>query len=1318
MKPDTDDSLNKDDKQPLEAVGTEPSQALECALKTNSQLSDELREATRQLQMSMALFETVYGKAPVGLGFHGPDLRFVMLNQYLADINGKPVEAHIGLRPSEIIGDFGKPIEQAHQQVLESRMPLLNIEASGPRPSDPRQLGYWIANYHPVFADDGRIIGSNCVVFDITERKLAEQALQATTTRLEQILEAAGEGICGVDASNRLSFANRAAAEILGWPDPDSMVGLPGQQLTGHRLADGRSCLDGECAILRTLEDGQVRRRHDEFFSRRDGRVIPVEYVVAPQLVNGAVDGVVVVFNDISSLKHSQQQLRESEQLFRTIFNNNMDAVLLTTPDGAILAANVQAQRMFGYSEEELRGIGRQGVVDWSDPRLRAALAKHSRKDGSFSGELTLIGKGGRRFPAELWSSVFFAKDGQTVTALIVRDISERKQAELALEKHRDHLEAMVAERTAELSNAEAEQKRLNRNLRLLSDCNKTLVRAKDEHELLNDLCCLIVASGSYLMAWVGVAEQDDGKTVRPVAQSGREKNYLENIRISWDGEQGAGRGPTGTAIRTGSTQVNQNCLTNPIMAPWREAALKCGYCSSVALPIIIENHVFGALTLYSAQPDAFGDEEVHLLEELTSNMTYGMQSLRARSDLERNQQQLEQRVTKRTQEIAALNTELFGKAKDAEAANHAKSVFLATMSHEIRTPLNAVAGFAELLADSPLDRRQRDYADKLQLSAQALRVLINDILDFSKIEAGALKLEQAPFSLSAILRTTAAVLSAGMRSKPIEALFIVPQDTPDALIGDAMRLQQILLNLTNNAVKFTETGDIVVSVQCLSRKAGRATLQLAVRDTGIGIPPAQLDQIFEVFAQADTTTTRQYGGTGLGLAISARLASLMDSRIEVDSTPGSGSEFRFAVTLPLSEVPAAAPLADNLEGLNILIVDDHPLARDVLQQTCAAFGWQTTAVDSGTAALEQLRRSSAEGKDYDLMLLDWHMPGLDGIQMLRQAYATKGIGLPLVILMAPTFELEHAIAASDDLYLDSIAPKPMTPASLLEAVKRAYAGDFSGILPPPIQASRRLSGMRLLVAEDNPINQQVIEQILTRAGAKVMIAANGLAAVEALRTPGARFDAVLMDLQMPIMNGYTATRIIREEIGLIDLPIVAVTAYSLPEDHEKSALHGMAGHLVKPINVEDLLDILTGECRDSRHSSATAAGSAGKVTPVAACHPDIDIAAALQAFGGDHKKYRQLLRQFVNDHGRDIDEARCLVNAADHQGAARLVHGLGGMAGLLQATKVARLAASIAKALRDGQSEAVQALLNELQIAWRILEEAIDQPGAMDSAG
>ncbi|MCG2578706.1 response regulator [Dechloromonas sp. XY25] len=891
-------------------------------------------------------------------------------------------------------------------------------------------------------------------------------------------------------------------------------------------------------------------------------------------------------------------------------------------------------------------------------------------------------------------------KDGRVLRYLgIIIDITKQKQAELGLKSYREHLEEMVLARTAELSSAEAEQRRLNRALRLLGDCNVALMRATSEQQLLDDICTLVVDSGGYLAAWFGVAEQDQAKTIRLVAHSGNRADYPEQ-RLSWTENAGNNCEPTGLAIRSGTIQANQNCQP---LRPWAGNAVQPHCQSVVALPIHNQDRIHGALTLYAAEAEAFGPEELGLLEELATNVSFGLQGLHARSELELYRQNLEQLVAERTREIGQLNIELAHRAEEAESANRAKSDFLATLSHEIRTPLNAVTGLTRLLADLLTDRRQRNYTDKIQNAAQVLCTLIDDILDFSKIEAGSLQLEQAPFALNAILQAAAAVVSGGIRGKDIEAFFDIGPGIPDTLVGDSLRLQQILLNLCSNAVKFTERGTIVISVRRLAGPAGQANLQFAVRDTGIGIPPEKLGHIFKVFTQADSSTSRKYGGTGLGLAISARLVDAMGGRLGVDSEPDQGSEFSFTVTLDLPATPAVPAEDSVLPSLRILIVDDHPLARDILQRTCAGFGWQATALDSAAAGLAALEACTADGNGYDLLLLDWHMPEINGMDMLKLARERPQIGLPLVVLMVPASELAQAVAAGDDLYLDGIVTKPLTPAALFDAVRQAYRGEPLQMPLLPGGEDRRLAGLRLLVAEDNDLNQEMVEQILTRAGAEVTLAANGQIAVDLLRAPDAHFDAVLMDIQMPVMDGYAATSAIRHLPGRSDLPIIAVTAHARPEDHEKSRQAGMAGHIVKPVDVDDLLTVLSAILPVSR-------GSNTSLMPESKGLPGLDLAAARRtALGRDPVAYAGLLRQFITHHGGDAERARELFAAGNSAEAIRLVHDLRGVAGYLKATNLARLAGSVETSLHDGLP-GTDALFEELSQAMVTLRNAIDR--------
>ncbi|UTY59895.1 PAS domain-containing protein [Massilia sp. erpn] len=660
--------------------------------------------------------------------------------------------------------------------------------------------------------------------------------------------------------------------------------------------------------------------------------------------------------------------------------------------------------------------------------------------------------------------------------------------------------------------------------------------------------------------------------------------------------------------------------------------------------------------------------------------------------------------LKQRELELQELNQQLMHERDRAQAGSRAKSEFLANMSHEIRTPMNAIIGLARLLEESPLERRERSYVGKIQLATQALLAVVNDVLDFSKIEAGQLKLERARFNLDHILGSTSVLACNAAWDKGVEAVFDVAPDVPMELVGDAMRLQQILLNLMSNAVKFTERGEIVLAVRKLSDDDSGITLEFQVRDTGIGIDPEHQLRMFEAFSQVDTSTSRKYGGTGLGLAICRRLADLMDGTIGVESVVGQGSTFHFIYPMQRApDLPLHPPLPPALQGLHVLLVDDNAASRAALQRAGEAFGWTVWSTASGQAALAQLRKAAQAPRPLDLLLIDSAMPEMDGVTVLMLARAEEGLRLPKVVVMAPEHSSEELALLAEGLRLDAILSKPATPHRLQVAALAALSGAAAIAAPPPPQPlSGRLTGMRVLLVEDNEINQEMAQYILLHAGARVEIAANGKIAVELLQTGPARCDAVLMDLQMPVMNGYEATIAIRA-LGLVQLPIIAMTANTLEEDRSRALDAGMDAHVGKPIDVDELTATLTRLAPLSASRLGTAAAQpAAMAADIPARLPGIDLDAALKRLAGNYPAFVGLLKRFENSQGDAVTEVRALLARSERRAATQVLHRLRGVAANLGASDVARLA-SLAELMLAEERDAE---LNALLIS---LSEAID---------
>ncbi|WP_158240779.1 hybrid sensor histidine kinase/response regulator [Telmatospirillum siberiense] len=606
---------------------------------------------------------------------------------------------------------------------------------------------------------------------------------------------------------------------------------------------------------------------------------------------------------------------------------------------------------------------------------------------------------------------------------------------------------------------------------------------------------------------------------------------------------------------------------------------------------------------------------------------------------------------------IALLNDDLARRVEEAEAANQAKARFLANMSHEIRTPMNAILGLAHLLENAELGANERDLVGKISISGKSLLGTINDILDLSKIEAGRLEIEHVPFRLSDVLDDLAAILATSVAVSDMELIIGPPPAEAQAVIGDALRLRQVLVNLASNAIKFTQAGEVAVQVALVSRADSLVTLRFSVSDTGVGIPPDQQAAIFAPFAQADSSTTRRFGGSGLGLTICHHLVAAMGGKIGVVSQPGQGSEFWFTVPLEIAaDQPLAIPM---MARLHLLIVDDNKMVRDILQATARSLNWTAEAVSCGEVAVARLRASDGETKFCDVVLIDWAMPGLDGLATAR---AIRQIDMPsrrsLILIMVAPFaraEVVESLAAQQG-GVDGLVTKPVTGSSLYDAVGRALRWRDGGLaaaaqdeqMPP---RGRRLAGLRLLVVDDNEINREVARRILEVEGATVALAGDGAVALAYLAERPDKVDVVLMDIQMPVMDGYEACRRIRADLGLAGLPVIALTAGALSSEREAALQAGMNDFIPKPIDVNRMIAVL----RRINWTPPLASSADGKiVSPIGAGAPgDVVRAAAAAAAGMTGELLHALKRALDNS---DPGTARSLLAAlAGHLPADQL---------------------------------------------------------------
>ena len=1067
----------------------------------------------------------------------------------------------------------------------------------------------------------------------------------------------AGDG-ARVDATLGWAYAPLAMKEVLAGLD----VGKRGLHLVLRDI----SAASAQPPFYETLMDGAGGPRLFSYTLDREvyGRQWRIELSAHPEFIHrlrqlqpGAVFSGGLFTSLLASAlagalllgRERKRQILSGQARLATIVEDSSDAIIGEDMDGRIITWNRAAERLFGYGEAEALG---QPLVSLLVPADRQAedrdlLNRVASGEQSISLDTQRRRRDGALIDVSITCSPMRDERGRVIgTSKLLHDIGDRKRAESYLREFNARLEREVAERTDELT-------RVASLLGSVLDASSEVAIIATE---VSGLITVFNRGAEQLLGYraaemVGrctpehfhLAAEVATRAAELSAECGRPVAGFEVLHLKAD--IGGAETRQWTYLRQDGSQVQVSLVVTAIRTP--------------------EGQLVGYL---------------------------GMA----------------QDITERLR----IDADLKAAKAAAEAANAAKSLFLANMSHEIRTPMNAVIGIAHLLQNTPLDERQQQLLAKLQIAGRSLLGIINDLLDIAKIEAGEMRLESATFSPGQLLRELGELFAPQAEAKGLAFSIAGADVLPECVQGDALRLSQILSNLIGNALKFTEAGSVQVAAEPGGEAPGRLWVRFAVKDTGCGIPANALGTLFNPFTQADASTTRRFGGTGLGLSIVQHLTRMMDGRLGVSSQPGQGSEFW--VSIPFATASCEPGALGSNAGLEILVVDDSEDDRQQLLGMCRALGWRATGLASGEELLSLLRARSAGGARLpDALAVDWHLPAMDGLQALQQAAAELGAGrLPASLIVSA--RERDAIAALDHSGLvEQILVKPVNGSDLFNAVNAGVARQ-SGSTDRVMQSTRVdiasaqwLCGLNLLLVDDSEINLEVAQQLLEQQGARVVTRRNGAEALAALRAEPDAYDAVLMDIQMPEMDGYEATRRLRGELGLANLPVLALTAGALPEERRQAEAAGMNDFLSKPLDPADLIRALRRAVECARGAPLpTALGRASRAALDWPEIPGIDAAEVAHRTGGDAGLFLFSLRRLLQEF-QDFASPRLLHAALESDRAclAARVHKLRGASGLLGARDVCRLAGEAEALLRgEATGSRCRQLLAELGAAFSLL--------------
>jgi PAS domain S-box-containing protein len=1165
--------------------------------------------------------------------------------------------------------------------------------------------------------------------------------LRYQTALLPLILDNMGDGLIVADVLGKLVLFNPAAERMLGLGVTDAPMTEWSQRYGIFHPITGNPYPSHELPLARALRGEESNQVELYIYNPAVTKATFISVTAQPLIDgSGAIRGGVAVIRDVTASK-------KLERRFRDLFTRSPDGIFVETYDGIILDVNPAGCRLQNMEREELIGLN---VHDLVPPGERDRVLRGTQR--MIRGEREHVEsyawpRGSDPIPVELMSSRI-EYNGQPALLLHVRDIRARRRAEEQVHKLSRAVEQIadavfITDKLGLIQyvNPAFEQMTGYTRPEVLGSTPRVVKSGHHDLDFYHRLWTTIL-SGRNFRAVITNRKKDGelfyaDSTITPLKDhAGNITHFVaswKDITESKHAQDELHRSQERFALAVEGS--------NDGIWDWDLRRDEVYFSPRWKTMLGYEDHeIFNKSTEWSnrihpadADPvlktlNAYLDgllpnyEVVHRLRHKDGSYRWILSRGVAFRDADGKPYRMAGSHTDITN--SKNNEEELRKAKEAaEEANRAKTQFLANVSHELRTPLSGILGMTQLALDTPLSAEQRDYLTTTKVSAEGLLAVINDILDYSKIEAGKLDLHPEEFALRDALGAALKTLAVRAHGKGLELVYRVAEDVPDVLSGDWSRLRQIVVNLVGNALKFTEKGEVMVRLtqeqSALRRRGEEAAeavchLHFQVRDSGIGIPADKQRLIFEPFVQADGSTTRRYGGTGLGLSISDKLVHLMGGRLWVESAVGEGSTFHF--TVPLATVNTAAPQRPRysvLEQRRVLIVDDNASERAILTEVLEEWGAAPDAVASGEEAATALHQAQRAGSPYELLLIDAMMPDLGGVAFAEQV--TRSGNVPAIVLMFTTTDQADVRERCRALHLPAQVIKPINPAELLPAVRTAFAharGEPVAVLAEPVNdfrpGARRL---HLLVAEDNNVNQKLIRYLLAKDGHTLVLAATGTEALAALRREP--FDAILMDVQMPEMDGLEATRRIRAaEAGTgRHIPIIAMTAHAMIGDRERCLEAGMDAYLAKPIDAHLLSETLASlaENSDSASPPCEARTSGERVESPPSTGPKVvDRAAALVHVAGDAALLGELIDLFLAESPAWLEDVRRAADAGDATRLRRAAHKLNGGAGSFGAEETCDAARRLEEMGRTGQLAGAEVALAELDTALTRLRAAL----------